>query len=387
MVELYIEYGQLFEWFPYLSLSIAIVLAASFNNSRLFTLSASLLATYILIQYQLQTTLDRPDALFLFTAISLALPVLTLFLILVKEKGFRNTHGVMIIISPVLLVIMLLILFRVLPTSDLVAYINTYFSPRPFNGYVLSAGASLIHLLVISTGVYRLVRSREDFPAIASGTLAYSMVTLALFNLNKISTIVFAVAGLVLIFSLLRSSHNMAFRDDLTGLLGRRALNERLKGLGKRYVIAMTDVDHFKKFNDTYGHDIGDDVLRMVGRKIAGVQGGGTPYRYGGEEFCIVFPGKTLEECEPFLEVLRKSVENHHMTVRDTEHRPDSQDVALERRGRRTQKRGEKTVSVTISIGAAARNLSQTRPEQVLKAADAALYRAKKNGRNCLKLA
>jgi diguanylate cyclase (GGDEF)-like protein len=191
---------------------------------------------------------------------------------------------------------------------------------------------------------------------------------------------------LALIISLLRSSYNMAFRDDLTGLLARRALNDRIKGLSKQYVIAMSDVDHFKKFNDTYGHDIGDEVLKLVAIKLDSVSGGGTAYRYGGEKFCMVFPGKTLNECEPFLEVVRKSVEDYKMAVRNTQYRPKSDEIAMERRGRRSKNREENLVSVTISIGAAESNAQNATPEDVLKAADRALYKAKEKGRNCLVL-
>ena len=188
-----------------------------------------------------------------------------------------------------------------------------------------------------------------------------------------------------MIISMLKNSYNMAFRDELTGLLGRRALNERMKGLGRQYTIAMIDVDHFKKFNDTYGHDTGDDVLKMVARKIDAVEGGGTAYRYGGEEFCVLFPGKIADQCIPFLEVIRKSVENHKLTVRNMKHRPKSADAALQRRGRRSSNRGEKTVSVTISIGVAERT-NETKPQEVMKAADAALYIAKQDGRNCIRM-
>src|SRR5690606_13166568 len=138
------------------------------------------------------------------------------------------------------------------------------------------------------------------------------------------STLLFCAAGITLAASMLINSYNMAYRDELTGLLGRRALNDRLKGLGKQYVIAMMDVDHFKKFNDTYGHHTGDDVLKMVAKKIDAVGGGGTAYRYGGEEFCILFPGKTSHECEPWLESIRKSIENHRIIVRNIKQRPKS---------------------------------------------------------------
>ncbi|MDP0971523.1 diguanylate cyclase, partial [Klebsiella pneumoniae] len=85
-----------------------------------------------------------------------------------------------------------------------------------------------------------------------------------------------------------------AFRDELTGLPGRRALNERTQRLGRNYVLAITDVDHIKRFNDTHGHDVGDQVLRLVASKLSKVNGGGRAYRYGGEEFAVVFAGKSL---------------------------------------------------------------------------------------------
>jgi hypothetical protein len=83
-------------------------------------------------------------------------------------------------------------------------------------------------------------------------------------------------------------AYQMAFRDELTGLPGRRALNERLQRLGRHYVLAMTDVDHFKKFNDTHGHDVGDQVLRLslwrrgVCPGVCGQNPGGMPATPGG---------------------------------------------------------------------------------------------------------
>ena len=99
-----------------------------------------------------------------------------------------------------------------------------------------------------------------------------------------------SAAGVILIVALLAESHRLAFRDTLTGLPGRRALEERLRSLGGRYAVAMVDVDHFKKFNDTHGHDIGDQVLKLVGARLAEVGGGGIAFRYGGEEFSRALP-------------------------------------------------------------------------------------------------
>ncbi|HKK16180.1 MAG TPA: GGDEF domain-containing protein, partial [Gammaproteobacteria bacterium] len=144
------------------------------------------------------------------------------------------------------------------------------------------------------------------------------------------------------------------------------------------------DVDHFKSFNDTWGHDVGDEVLKMVARQVDSVKGGGTAYRYGGEEFCIVFGRKTIAECKPFLETVRAQVESYKMVLRDKKNRSRTQESAKQRRGRRRKNRNVKTVSVTVSIGVAAADEIHNRPETVIKAADAALYKAKKQGRNRL---
>ncbi|MCE1116920.1 MULTISPECIES: GGDEF domain-containing protein [Pseudomonas] len=175
-------------------------------------------------------------------------------------------------------------------------------------------------------------------------------------------------------------AYQMAFRDELTGLPGRRALNERMQRLGRNYVIAMSDVDHFKKFNDTHGHDVGDQVLRLVASRLSKVTGGGRAYRYGGEEFALVFAGKTAEECLPHLEAVREMIANYAIQLRDQSNRPQDDGAGRQRRGASASS----TVSVTISIGVAERQVEHRNPEQVLKSADQALYSAKGAGRNCV---
>ncbi|MBK5537576.1 GGDEF domain-containing protein [Pseudomonas sp. TH05] len=175
-------------------------------------------------------------------------------------------------------------------------------------------------------------------------------------------------------------AYQMAFRDELTGLPGRRALNERMQRLGRNYVLAMSDVDHFKKFNDTHGHDVGDQVLRLVASKLSKISGGGRAYRYGGEEFALVFAGKTLEECMPHLEVIRESIASYNIQLRNQDSRPQDDHQGRQRRAGA----GASSVSVTVSIGVAERLVEHRSPEEVLKSADQALYNAKGAGRNCV---
>lgn len=231
-----------------------------------------------------------------------------------------------------------------------------------------------------------------SFPiALARLAFAFSPVNNALFSAMVavaavcgwattpgLSMLFITAAALVLTLGVLQDTHDMAFRDDLTGLPSRRALNERLNDQGGRYVIAMLDVDHFKNFNDAYGHDVGDQVLKMVARKIHGVKGGGKPYRYGGEEFTVIFPRRRLEEAIPHLEEVRKAIAAYQLVLRDST-RPEKT-----RLGKRQRGSGEgETVSVTISIGVA-ESSDRSIPAEVLKEADQALYRAKRKGRDIL---
>jgi diguanylate cyclase (GGDEF)-like protein len=170
----------------------------------------------------------------------------------------------------------------------------------------------------------------------------------------------------------------MAFQDELTGLPSRRTLNERLMGLGGKFTIAMLDIDHFKQFNDAHGHDVGDQVLKMVATRLGQVRRGSRAFRYGGEEFTLVFAGRAIRQVMGELEELRAGIAQHRMVLR-------AADRPLEPRAGRSLRVGTlpgKTVSVTISIGVAESNDKLKSPNEVLQAADKALYRAKEKGRN-----
>jgi GGDEF domain-containing protein len=188
-------------------------------------------------------------------------------------------------------------------------------------------------------------------------------------------------AGLVLVFAVLEHGYDIAYRDELTGLPGRRAFNNVMEQLGGTYAIAMCDVDHFKKFNDTYGHDAGDQVLRMVAAELSQVGGGGRAFRYGGEEFLVVFRGRSATEAEPFVESLRRSIADRGFVLRGPD-RP----ARRPRLAKETKQTSAPRVNISISIGLAERSKRHSTPELVLDAADATMYRAKEAGRNCLKL-
>ena len=188
-------------------------------------------------------------------------------------------------------------------------------------------------------------------------------------------------AGLILVFAVLEHGYDIAYRDELTGLPGRRAFNSVMEQLGGTYAMAMCDVDHFKRFNDTYGHDVGDQVLRMVASKLSQVGGGGRAFRYGGEEFLVVFRGRSAADAQPFMESLRRTIADTAFVLRSPD-RPERRP----RLPKEMKPASAPKVNISISIGIAERSKRHSTPDLVLDAADAAVYRAKESGRNCLKL-
>ena len=241
--------------------------------------------------------------------------------------------------------------------------------PALVSGYIalmVTAGIALRRQSPVNTGLL--------------GALAAFLIGCNWLAITPVQTLFLTAGALVLTLGVVRDSYNMAYRDDMTNLLSRRLLEENLGRLGRRYAIAMLDLDNFKIFNDTYGHQTGDQAIRMAAAKLSGVGYGGKDFRYGGEEFTILFPGRSVQEVLPELERLRTTIADYRLVIRTPERPASNQDGALLRG---TGQEGERT-TVTISIGVAERSDDLVTPQEVLTAADRALYQSKVTGRNRL---
>ncbi|WP_226945514.1 GGDEF domain-containing protein [Pseudomonas sp. EggHat1] len=236
-------------------------------------------------------------------------------------------------------------------------------------------------LAFIALSVQYLRKPRPLHAAQLVGLCGLLWMLPQVFILANALQVMISMVMLMLVAAVAHEAYQMAFRDELTGLPGRRALNERLQRLGRDYVIAMVDVDHFKKFNDTHGHDVGDQVLRLVAGQLRKVGGGGKAYRYGGEEFTLLFPGKSVEQSLPHIEAVRLAIEQYRMQLRDSQSRPRDDRQGKQRRAGKAASE----VSVTVSMGVAERQAEQRTPQEVIKEADKALYSAKAAGRNCIR--
>jgi diguanylate cyclase len=158
--------------------------------------------------------------------------------------------------------------------------------------------------------------------------------------------------------------------DGLTGIANRKRFDQAIHQsiaqatkAGEALTLLMVDIDHFKRFNDTHGHLVGDQVLRLVARTLTDcVRGGDLPARYGGEEFAVILPRTALAAARPIAERIRTTLAARKIVRRNT---------------------GEGLGGITISIGAALYYPGET-PAALIARADSALYSAKRQGRNRL---
>ena len=253
----------------------------------------------------------------------------------------------------------------------LVATVRDNYVLLPLVGY-----GAFTFALVISLVHWNQTGNRKEL-ALHSAFLMISFAALSLVPLETIPLTATCSLLLILIFHMVQQIYGMAFIDELTNLPSRKALNDRLKSLGRHYAICMLDVDHFSKVNNKHGHDTGDDVLKTIAKHLSRVSEGGKAYRYGGEEFAIVFANREPNIAAEAVDEIRKAVSKYRFTLRKTK-RDSSDSSGITRRGTQPTKN---TLKVTFSAGIAKR-ASGEKPEEVMKRADELLYQAKEDGRN-----
>ncbi|MBP7433025.1 GGDEF domain-containing protein [bacterium] len=357
----------------YLKLSPQIIYAAAgltfliclrFNKSRATFIMALLVLWFFKEKTHFISAIPVNELLFFFS-------FNVLYLASSKERGIISVHGlkkVLFIVSQFWLI-----------------YYFTIYQPTYYNQsansviktiqFMMGMQFHFLPFVMLGLAVVRNIFSDKSYEV--STALGISIAFLILTTLKIDLSSLNLLTGFALIFTgILSSIYSTSYTDELTGLPARRAYNEYTSALGAKYAIAMTDIDHFKKFNDTYGHDTGDEVLKLVAKVISSVGGGGKAFRFGGEEFVIIFSGKTKEETAEHLENIREKLQNTPFTVRNRKSR-----AKYKKTGRKGNSVSSKTVRITMSIGASDSRAEKT-VAKVMKKADQQLYKAKKAGRN-----
>ena len=363
-----------FSWAGYLGLGISAIISWQFGRSRL--VYACLILMFFLVTTQSLPTL-LVETKFNFAIIGV------LFLLFVQDKGLAPINLAIGLIS---LGIVWLFGLLVIPQIE---SITQYFTGQVDNFlYELSPTLRvfarafewcLIFIAALTAWIRLFFRTDNTHNALVFSFLI--IVVMLLYGDPQFNIVAILYLSGLFCYSVLKDSFTMAFKDELTGIPSRRALMQYVQTLGRKYTVVMSDIDHFKKFNDTYGHDVGDEVLKLVASKLNQVTGGGKTFRFGGEEFIIVFPRKSSSEVMPFVEVVRQTITDYDIALRAKPRPPKPKKSAAKKPAK------NKVVKVTASFGIAQRSKEHPDFAGIMKQADIALYAAKKAGRNCVKAA
>lgn len=387
--------------FYYYTVFAAVLLVAwRFHSSRvMFVLLTLLLSHRSLEFFSGARIVSSGPGRIAFEAVALLLPINLVLFALARERGW----AVPAITSRLALLffesIFLALICRPGETTSPWFIHAAILKHDLFSWTPLPQLALLAFALSFSVLLFRFVMHPKPLESGLLWSLAAAFAGLQTGGVGRVGSAYFATSALILLSSIIENSYFLAYHDELTALPSRRAFNDALLRLEAPYAIAVVDIDHFKKFNDNFGHDTGDQVLRMVGTRLAEVTGSGQAYRVGGEEFCILFRDKSMKEALSHLETLRVAIQESVFHLRGLPERR-SVDRGLDRRSQRSQRsaRSERLrralaetstqeFSVTVSLGVAEPSPGAKEVELVVQAADKALYRAKRAGRNRVEMA
>lgn len=374
-----------------------LILAWRFNSSRVFFSLLVLLLAHRAVDFFSEGQIHTGPGRMAVALAALLIPLNFIMFARMRERGL-----VIAGIAPRFLLLFLeSVMFAVLCRPE-----NS--PSNPHHPGEASIPPWILLSFVAATGVFvwRFFQTRKPIEPGFAWSVAAVFLWLQFVPLGKMADAYVATAALILGASLIETSYVLAYYDELTGIRGRRAFNESLLSLDQQYAIAIVDIDHFKKFNDTYGHDVGDQVLCMVASRLSHVGGEGQAFRCGGEEFAIVFRNTSAKEAFEHLGTLRQIIERSTFRVRGSERRAESRtennaEKESDRRASESDRRKSRKkkaasaspsqspdrLSVTVSMGVAEPSTRYRQPEQVIQAADQALYRAKNSGRNRVELA
>ncbi|MBV8049759.1 MAG: GGDEF domain-containing protein [Acidobacteriaceae bacterium] len=388
---------QAVDLYYYAAFGVGLLIAWRFHSSRVIFVLLTLILGHHAIEFFSPThRLANGPGRIAFEAVSLLIPIDFIVFSVTRERGFAVPS----------LVPRALLLFLEAVFVAVICRPGEITAPPFLRANILGSSNSswsripqfalFAFVVAFAVLVTRFILYRRPVEHGLMWSLPAAFLGLQAGAISRNGEFYFATAGLILLASLLENSYFLAYHDELTSLPARRAFNDALLSLETPFAIAVVDIDHFKNVNDTYGHETGDQVLSMVASRLARIDSGGKAYRVGGEEFTILFPGKTVKEIVTELEALRISISESSFRLRNTPERrkasrgPDRRQVMNERHAKRAQRVGVSIsgqLSVTVSIGVAEPNSPRQSAEEVIQSADKALYRAKRSGRNRVELA
>jgi len=371
---------------PYLGLFLIAILGWQINQTRIFWSTLLLIAVYYFFIHSSEF-FENPDTRARSVEIvTVAYPLALSVIFLMRESQLWSDQS----LTRVILGLWPFLIFTGLYNWAPAVYQKLFFwsASNPVQLFQIPALTLLAYVVFLVVVIFEPDSKPKSYLiALATTCIPFlfcSQISLitnnaptnTLKNFNLI--VAFSVMTVILLHAILRLYWQKVYLDILTEIPNRQALNERLVTLRHPFALAMVDIDHFKKFNDQYGHAEGDNVLRMVALTLKESLGPKI-YRYGGEEFCAVFTDEETENAHTVMEQARRALAKRSFHLRQIDREKPNLIRGLTTK---TESKSGKGIQITISAGVAYSGPKHKDSEDVIRSADQSLYKAKEKGRN-----
>jgi diguanylate cyclase (GGDEF)-like protein len=365
---------------PYFVLVFGLIFGWYFSSTRMIlSLLMLALADQALILFPV-TAHDPPSSAHtIFAATTFLMPINFLAFSLLKEEAIGTIRGAIRVV-PILVQLFVVAWLCNPEQKDVATILQMPYLPEFSTSWTPIPQAALLAFLV--AGVMHITRFalRRD-PMDGGATWALAAVFLAYqgIHLGWQPTNFFSTAGLVLFVTLVQSSYQRTYRDDLTGIAGRVAYEEATAQIGKQCAIAVLAIDQLKSYAGTHGKSVVEQILKLVAPKVQAACHGGRVFRVSGEELTLLFHNQSAMEALVVLNNVRKVIASTTFFLRGRDR------VWEDSRGTKSAGTKDRELPVTVSIGVADKSSEEVSMSLVIKAAYRALYEARTAGGNAAK--
>ena len=366
--------------FPFVVLAFGLIFGWYLSYARMiFSLLALAFADRTLLLFPVMGSDPSPLNHTIFSITAFLLPLNLLTFSILKDNTtstFRSAISLIVVLVQPFLVLWLCKPeqqdFAAVFQLTYVSWISTSWTRIPQAALLMLFVAGLMHLV-------RFTIKRDPFDGGSAWAITAVFFAFHGQQLGWQSTNFFATAGLILFVSLIQSSYQRTYRDDLTGIAGRLAYEEATAQAGKQFALAVLSIDQLKAYANTHGKSVAEQILKLVAPKVQANCQGGRVFRISGEELTLLFTNQSAVETLVALEQVRKAVETVALYLRGRDR------VWEDRRGTRSPGSKDRELPLSVSIGVAGKSEESATLNLVIKSAYRALYDAKAAGGNVVK--
>jgi diguanylate cyclase (GGDEF)-like protein len=360
--------------YPLFVIGAALLVGLLFKRMWLMlAILALALADRALFYFAANTAVNIEGGRLIYHAVSFLLPFNLCVFAFLKRKGDMTWQSIWFLVG-ILLQGCAVAFFYKYQSLGFGAFLEYSSTKRGLlQGIPLSQLAMFAFGIAFAYYLFLYIRTRGVIERSFCWALISIFYALGLSKIGPVSSIYFSTAGLIFVISVIENIYIEGFQDEITDLPTGKSMLGILSRLDRGYTVALIEVDHFNRLRENHGRRVSKEVLRSVGSKLTTAAGGAKSFRYGDEQFAVVFPGMFLSDALPIMEELRQTIKKPGPILTDKK--------SPRKKPKRIEVLANK-VQVKVSIGVAERKDLDMTPRQAIANAEKALTTAKNEGRD-----